>query len=134
MSLMSSIGEKPSDKNLKKLQLTAIVLYAIIYPIMVYMFTISGFDAKNTVTSQLSFSGTQLKLYYLDITNITAYRIAQILDYGYMLAYGLLLYTCLLRVLRHFINNQKWERITPALVFESPSASTLSATLKNTTP
>lgn len=61
---------------------------------MEYFFKISG-DEIPFVQSQLSFSGQFLKDQYTIIVNsggLTYYRIGQILDFGYMISYGGILF------------------------------------------
>ena len=57
--------------------------------------------------SQLSFSGAVLKEHYRG-TNITYYRIVQILDYIYMVAYGMLAFSLVLTLSRKFDEDSFW--------------------------
>ncbi len=79
------------------------ILLLIYYPIMTYFF-INSNDPLNIMESQLSFSATTLKLEYLTIYtagSMNTYRIAQIMDFGFMGLYGILLFAVSL----------KWSRI-----------------------
>jgi len=75
-------------------------LLIVIAPIMMFFFSRSG-DQIPILASQLSFSGDFLKEQYAAMGSggdLNAYRIGQILDYGFMLAYGCLLVSAPLRI------------------------------------
>jgi len=99
----------PSSKILKRTILLAIILLVIIYPIMTYFFMISSFPV-GFFQSQLSFSGEILKSYY-GITNINLYLIGQLLDYGFMLGYGVIFFSLSLLIARRFDKASRINRI-----------------------
>jgi len=63
----------------------------------------------DVIASQLSFSGEVLKSHY-EITNIEFYRIAQSLDYGFMISYGTLIFTLALIISRKFDAASIWRK------------------------
>ena len=92
--------------------ITGIILVIIILPIMSYFFTISKFPVS-FVESQLSFSGEVLKQHYavmLAANGLAAYRTAQILDYVYMLSYGLVYFCLALIIARRFDTTSQWRQ------------------------
>ena len=99
----------PSSKILKRLIILATILLLIIYPTMSYFFMISGFPV-GFIQSQLSFSGEILKLYY-SATDINLYLIGQLLDYGFMLGYGMIFFSVSLLIARIFEQESKARRM-----------------------
>ncbi|MFO7797852.1 MAG: hypothetical protein ACQERB_05630 [Promethearchaeati archaeon] len=105
----NKLSEWPSSKILKRTIILAIILLVIVYPIMSYFFMISGFPV-GFFQSQLSFSGELLKLYY-SATDINLYLIGQLLDYGFMLGYGLIFFSVSLLIARIFEQESKAKQI-----------------------
>ncbi|MBD3194997.1 MAG: hypothetical protein GF317_08085 [Candidatus Lokiarchaeota archaeon] len=99
----------PTKKVLRYLIVFALVLLFIIYPFMMYYYTVSQYPVS-FFESQLSFNGELLKSHY-SITNIDLYRIAQSLDYGFMVSYGILLFCISLIVARNFEENTLWSKL-----------------------
>lgn len=97
----------PSNKVLKRLAILSVILFAVIYPILMISFTLSGFPVDFT-TSQLSFSGTKLKLWYSKTADLNLYAVAQYLDYGFMVSYGLLSFSLALLLGRKYEEGSKW--------------------------
>ena len=102
----------PSSKLTKILLIFSIILLLAIYPILMYFFTISNYPAS-FFESQLSFSGAIIKLHYTTMTlfEINLYIIANILDYGFMVSYGLLIFSLALILTRKFEPNTLWRKI-----------------------
>jgi len=95
MSLFDKMETEPSYKTLRILLYIGLGLFFIFYPLMSYYFFLSGYQ-MNVMASQLSFSGEILKDSYLVMYyngDINAYRIAQILDYIFMISYGLMVFS-----------------------------------------
>ncbi len=93
---------KISKKKLLILLVSFSALLIIIFPIMAHFFKISG-DVIPITQSQLSFSGQFLKDQYAIIINsegLAYYRTAQLLDYGFMISYGGILFclVCLIGI------------------------------------
>lgn len=105
----NTLLEKLSSKILKRLILLGIILLIIVYPLMMYYFTSSNFPVS-FVESQLSFNGELLKTYY-STTNINLYRIGQLLDYGFMISYGLLFFSGTLLISRKYGRKSKVQMI-----------------------
>lgn len=84
----------PSNPSLKKGLIGSLIALLIIYPIMSVFFMQSGYE-MNVMQSQLSFNGSILKSSYAIMVlygTIDSYRIAQILDYGFMITYAVLVF------------------------------------------
>lgn len=97
---MRRLLEKPSSKSLKIEIIIGFVLCFVVIPIMQYYTDLSGFPAQ-IFSSQLSFSGDLMKSYY-SLTDIDNYRIAPLLDYIFMVGYGLILFSTALLIGRKF--------------------------------
>ncbi|MHA1821087.1 MAG: hypothetical protein ACTSVC_11480, partial [Promethearchaeota archaeon] len=81
------------QKKLKKMAIFGLILLVIIYPLMFYVFGLSGTPSDLIVKGEVSFSGELLKNIYWQTEDLTLYKVAQGLDYVFMLSYGLLLYS-----------------------------------------
>jgi hypothetical protein len=100
-SFILNLEDQPSDAQLKKIQMISLILSVAIYALMAYVFFLSGSPVENMMAGQLSFDGYYLKWQiYLFTEDLGLYRIAQVMDYGFMLGYGLLIFTSALRVSR----------------------------------
>ncbi|MFX1259583.1 MAG: hypothetical protein ACFFAN_17145, partial [Promethearchaeota archaeon] len=102
------LSDKPSPKTTKKMLIFSIILSIFFYIIMGYFFLLSKYPV-GFMESQLSFSGEVLKEHYKE-TNITYYRILQILDYGYMVGYGTLAFSLALIIARKFNEDSGWRK------------------------
>ncbi len=105
---LEKLSDWPSPKKTKFLLIFSIVLFIVIFPIMGYFFLISNYPV-DFITSQLSCSGDILKSHY-QTTNIELYRIGQILDYGYMVSYGTLIFSLALIIARKFNEPSIWRK------------------------
>lgn len=105
---LEKLSDWPSPKITKLLVIFGLILLIIIYPIMNYFYIISKYPV-DVMTSQLSFSGEILKSQYKE-TNIEFYRIAQSLDYGFMVSYGTLIFTLALIIARKFDKVSIWRK------------------------
>lgn len=99
--MLDKLSEWPSQKGTKYLLIFSIVLLCIIYPFMGYYFLLSE-NPGDVTASQLSFSGEYMKAYYAAIGNIDLYRIAETLDYGFMVSYCCLIVSLALIIARKF--------------------------------
>ena len=112
MAILKDFLERMPAKKLKMMVIVAFLLSVIIYSVMAYFFVISG-DPVNTMESQLSFSYMFLRSEFERIPRLDAYKIAQGLDYGFMISYGLLIFSLALIMGRKFpddsnIRNQSY--------------------------
>ncbi len=105
---LEKLSDKPSTRTTKILLIFSIILYIIIYPIMGYFFLLSKYPV-GFIESQMSFSGSVLKENY-KVTNITYYRIMQMLDYIFMVSYGTLAFSLTLIIARKFDDNSEWRK------------------------
>ena len=96
----------PNPKLNRYILIFSIICIVIIYPIMMTFYVSSEYP-ENFIVSQLSFSGQVLKDHYSE-TIIKLYRVFQILDYGFMICYGLLFFSIVLILARKFDEESKW--------------------------
>ena len=107
--LLERLNEKPSSKTAKIFLLLGFILCIAIIPIMQYFSQRSGFPA-NFISSQLSFNGDIMKSHY-SVTNINIYRISPILDYIFMLGYGLVLFSASILVARKYNQSSRINKV-----------------------
>lgn len=106
--MLEKLADWPSIKKTKYLLILSILLMVITSVLMRYFFFLSKYPV-GFMESQLSFSGAILKEHYKS-TNITYYRIAQILDYGYMVGYGTLAFSLALIIARKYDESSNWRK------------------------
>ncbi len=99
--VLAKLNTWPSPKATRKLLIIALVMVCASYLVMGIFYLQSG-DQTNMLASQLSFSGAFLVHQYSQILNLDAYRITQTLDYGFMVAYSLLVFALALTIARKF--------------------------------
>ena len=99
---LDKLGEWPSDKIVRILLVLSLVIFFIVYPLMSLCFTLSGVPSGEVAASELYFSGALLKQLYALISNLDFYRLGQIFDYGFMVSYGLLIFSLALIIGRAF--------------------------------
>lgn len=112
MISLEQLENWPSPKAVRIMLIAAIILLIIVLPIMNYFMTISQFPVS-FIESQLSFSGEVLKQHYavvLAANGLNAYKISQILDYFFMLAYGTIYFCLALMIARRFDVTSKWRQ------------------------
>ena len=74
---------------------------------MFYFLSLSNYATHDMISGRLSFSGETLKEHYKGI-NINAFRMTQIMDFGLMLGYGLVLFSFALIIARKFNKDSQW--------------------------
>jgi len=120
----------PSSKILKILIVFSLILFFVVYPIMAWQFVLSG-DVVSPLASQLSFSGAFLKLQYATIFGaggLENYRIGQILDYGFMVSYSLLIFSLGLIIARKITETSIWRKLGFVFAIAGPIATCFDAT------
>lgn len=108
--ILEKIDKTISSRVTKQLLILSVILLIIVYPIMGYFFLISG-SPSNIMESQLSFSAEYMKDYYSSIDDLSLYGIAETLDYGFMISYGLLSFSLALIISRRFEEGSKMRTI-----------------------
>jgi hypothetical protein len=78
---------------------------------MSYFFIISNYPV-GFIESQLSFSGEIIKS-HLAVTDIANYRIGQLLDYGFMIRYGIIGFCLTLIIGRKYSKDSLWAKSSP---------------------
>ncbi len=107
--LLEKLTTWPNPKTIKKLLIASVIILLIIYPIMTYLFTISY--PVSFIESQLSFSGHLIKQFNAS-ANIELYRVANILDYLFMISYGGIFFCLGLKIARKFNEGTLWMKIS----------------------
>jgi hypothetical protein len=102
--------EKPESRTLKIFILIGVILCVAVIPVMQYFTGLSGFPAQ-IFSSQLSFSGELMKSYYA-VTDIGLYRVTALLDYIFMVGYGMILFSLSILVARRFRKTSKIGQIS----------------------
>ncbi len=108
---LDKLSDWPSPKTTRLLLIFSFLLYIIISPILTYFFTISNYPVS-FVESQLSFSGATIKSHFstMSAEDINIYRIAQLIDYVFMVSYGTLIFSLALTIARKFEENSGWRK------------------------
>ncbi|MCK4239639.1 MAG: hypothetical protein KAX33_10980 [Candidatus Lokiarchaeota archaeon] len=108
---LEKLSDWPSTKKNRVLLIFSIILLFIVYPIMTYFSIISNYPV-NYLESQLSFSGEIIKSHFntMNTVDINNYRIAEILDYGFMVSYGILIFSLALIIARKFDESTRWRK------------------------
>jgi hypothetical protein len=112
--VLEYLAEKPSPRNIKYLLIFSIILLFIVYPFLTWLFLISY--PVSFIESQLSFSGTAIKAFN-NVANIELYRLANILDYGFMVSYGGIFFSLGLIIARKLEKGSIWRSIGYIMVF-----------------
>jgi len=111
MSISSILNENPEKSKLKKIQLTSLAAGLAIYIVMAMLSMLSGTPTNRIIEGQISFSDAILKDIYWNTSDLGLYRIAQILDYGFMVGYGLFIFSTSLILARKFQKDSLMNKI-----------------------
>jgi hypothetical protein len=105
-SLFDSV---PSSKHLLLLLKLSLLLFPIVLIAVNYAFEISGYPVSYS-ESQLSFSGGIIKSHFAVMTQpeVQLYRVAQGVDYFFILVYGLLIFSLGVYLGRNFPEKTKF--------------------------
>jgi len=106
---------------LKRVVILALLSSIIVYVVLGYFFLLSG-DPVNVMSSQLSFSDMFLRSEYSRIVNVDAFKIAQGLDYGFMVSYALLIFSLALILGRWYSENSSIRRQSHFFAVSGPIA------------
>ena len=113
MSFLEKFDDWPSAKLTKILLIIGVILM-ILGQVLMNIFLAQSGDTTNMFASQLSFSGSFLKGQYSPMVitgGLSAYRTAMIIDYPFMVGYGLLIFAILLVVGRLFGSSEQLGKI-----------------------
>lgn len=112
LKILEKLSDWPSPKLTKYILIFSLILLIVVYPILMYFFTLSNYPVS-FLESQLSFSGPVIKSHYsmLSFSDINLYVIANILDYGFMISYGLLIFTLAIYLARKSGDTSTWRKI-----------------------
>ncbi|MHA2394057.1 MAG: hypothetical protein ACXAEX_19150 [Promethearchaeota archaeon] len=97
---IEKLFDRPASRNFKISVIIGLILCFAVIPVMQYFTTLSGFPAQ-IFSSQLSFNGDLMKSYYA-VTDIGLYRITALLDYFFMMGYGMILFSLSILIARRF--------------------------------
>ena len=94
--------------------IASFALLLIVTPVMQNLIEISG-SPTSIISRQIAFDPSILRSDYefmLNNGDINSYRLAQILDYGFMTGYGLFSFSLLVLLARSFKTREKWAKVT----------------------
>lgn len=111
MEKLDKLGDWPPDVILYLTIISSVVGMIIINIIMGQFFTLSGFPRDQVITSELCFSGPYIKALYALMTNVSAFALAQGLDYIFMVTYGLFIFSMALFIARMFDEDSLYRKI-----------------------
>ena len=108
--LLDKLVDWPTPERTRQLLKINTILLIALYPILTYLFLISY--PVNFAESQLSFSGAVIKSHHKMMTNeqFFLYRIANIVDYLFMILYGTIFFCISLISARKIESSLKWSR------------------------
>ncbi|MHA1148327.1 MAG: hypothetical protein ACTSR8_08780 [Promethearchaeota archaeon] len=102
----------PSPKRLTLLTLISLTILFISYFIMNYFHSLTNDPVTNIFESQLSFNAEFMRWQYATMgERIKYYRWVAIIDYGFMVGYGLLIFCLALSIARKFPIHSKSREI-----------------------
>ncbi|MHA1377349.1 MAG: hypothetical protein ACTSRG_03095 [Candidatus Helarchaeota archaeon] len=113
MSFLEKFDDWPSPEKTKLLLIVSLILAIGSYLVMGLIFLQAG-GSMDIMGSQLSFSGFKMKMQYFPMVmtgGIDSYRIAQILDYIFMVGYGSLIFSLALSIGRNFDSISVWRKM-----------------------
>ena len=112
MAFLEKLDDWPSPERTKRALIFSLILIIVINILMAIFLAQSG-STTNMVESELSFDGFKMKMEYLPMVimgGIGAYSIVQILDYGFMVGYGTLIFCLALIIGRKFEPNTNYRK------------------------
>lgn len=97
------IDQKLTSKTIKKLLISSSIFFFILMIAVHYAFSLSNYPVS-FMESQLSFSGEVIKSHYATMNSheIQIYKYAQLIDYGYLISYGLFIFSLSLYLGKRF--------------------------------
>ncbi|TFG07731.1 MAG: hypothetical protein EU539_04145 [Promethearchaeota archaeon] len=109
--VLEKLSEWPSQKALKILIISGIIIGIFFLVLMNYYYDLSNYPVL-FIESQLSFSGAVIKSHFrtMNAEELYYYLIWTLLDYGYMVGYGTLYFSLSLFVARKFEDNSGWRK------------------------
>jgi len=122
--ILDKLTDTPSPKVTKRLMICSFIGILIMYGMMGIFFFSSGYPA-DFFTSQLLSNGAALKDHYARTANIDLYRIGQILDYVFMVFYGILIFSLCLNIGRKFEEDSKIRKSGYIMAILGPTAAIL---------
>lgn len=109
--VLETLSDKPSPKLTKLLLIFGILLLLVFSPIHLYYSELSNYPVS-FIESQLSFSGAKIKAWFstMSAEELRYYFIAQVLDYGFMTGFGLIIFDLTLIIARKFDEESGWRK------------------------
>lgn len=104
--------EKFNDWPSKKITRTGIIFFiGIIIPLMIIFYELSHYPVS-FFESQLSFSGAVIKSHFsvMNVEELNYYFIWVIVDYGFMLGFGIIYFSLDLIIARKFDVSSRWRK------------------------
>jgi len=102
----------PSQKRTRVLLIIGIIFFIIVIPLMIVFYELSHYPVS-FFESQLSFSGTVIKSHFsvMNVEELNYYLIWLIVDYGFMLGFGIIYFSLNLILARKFDENSSWRKL-----------------------
>ena len=109
--MLEKLSNWPTPRITKHLLIFSIILWIVVYPFLCFFFEISNYPVWFW-ESQLSFNGDIIKshLKTMNSEEINLYRIAQSLDYLFMIAYGTFYFAISIILSRKFDKNSAFKK------------------------
>jgi hypothetical protein len=111
-TFFNRLNNWPSKKLTRFLLIFGIILFIIIIPLMVIFYELSHYPVS-FFESQLSFSGEVIKSHFstMNAKELDYYFIWLIVDYGFMLGFGIIYFSFNLILARKFDESSRWRRL-----------------------
>ncbi|MFX0027495.1 MAG: hypothetical protein ACFE8M_13925 [Candidatus Hermodarchaeota archaeon] len=101
----------PSKKITRILLIIGVIFFIIIIPLMIVFYELSDYPVS-FFESQLSFSGAVIKFHFsfMNAEELNYYLIWLIVDYGFMLGFGIIYFSLDLILARKFDESSRWRK------------------------
>jgi hypothetical protein len=108
---LDKLSDKPAPKTTKLLLILGILLVLIFSGLMQYFETFANYPVS-FIESQLSFSGAKIKAWFSTMSSeeLRYYTLVQVLDYGFMAGFGLIIFDLTLIIARKFDEDSGWRK------------------------
>ena len=109
--MIDFLSEKPTPKTTKYIIIISAILVIIFAPLVLVIWDLSNYPGTVEIT-QLGFNASYIKsnLSLMSNDDLSLFFMANILDYIFMLGYGLLLFSVVLKQTRQLQAHSPWQR------------------------
>lgn len=108
---LDKFNDWPSKKTTRNLLIFGIIFFLIIIPLMIIFYELSHYPVS-FFESQLSFSGAVIKSHFsvMNVAELNYYLIWLIVDYGFMVGFGIIYFSLNLILARNFEESSSWRK------------------------